>query len=87
MSFDYDYPSFNNDGVFCVSSSGQCRFSGHPFAVNNFCFHQSPNAGSIPYYSCSSLSSIIGFGLGVWLAVLLFPLSLLCFKFAKKRKR
>jgi len=62
MNYELPFPSFNNDGVFCVSSSGHCRYSGHSGTIPIDCYGQNAGAGEDPFNSCVPRSPLFILG-------------------------
>jgi len=78
MNYDnnFGFPSWNHDGVFCVSSGGVCRFSGHKLATSVPCFAQGVSPGSDPYNSCTS-SPPDTFFIGTILGYFFIPITMI----------
>lgn len=81
----YEFPSVNRDGVYCVSSSGYCRNSGHVGDQPVFGYSQCANPGCDPrpIYITTSRQ----YDLGMVVGFLFVPfLILLGYKLATKGK-
>jgi hypothetical protein len=50
MNYSLPFPSFNNDGVYCVSSGLWCRYSGHDGNLPMYGYMQAAGAAQDPHY-------------------------------------